>query len=104
MFRKLCCSLVALLFVAVSVMAAEYTGTVEKINPKKGEVTIKVKDKSMDFNIPGTAKVLDKDGKALKGKKRLAGISTGSEVTVTTEKKKVKDVKKEIVTEVKIVK
>jgi hypothetical protein len=98
MFRKLCCALVVLCFLAVSVLAAEFTGTVEKINTKNGDITIKVKDKSMDFTIPPVAKVTDKGGKALKGRKRLAGITKGSEVTITTEKKK----DKEVVTEVKV--
>ena len=102
MFRKLCCSVVALTFVVATVMAAEYTGPVEKINAKSGSVTIKVKDKSMSFDIPPVAKVIDKDGKALKGRKRLAGISAGTELTITTTPKKVKDVEKEIITEVKI--
>jgi hypothetical protein len=106
MLRKTLCSLVALLLVATVALAAEYKGTVKKINAKNGDMTLTVKDgdndKDKDFTIPPLAKIVDGDGKELKGKKRLATISSGTSLTVTTEKKKVGDEEKEVITQVKV--
>lgn len=108
MLRKCVCTLVTFLFVATIVAAAEYKGTVKTINTKNGDMTVTIKDgdkdKDMDFTIPPLAKLIDKDGKEAKGKKRLAIISTGTSLTITTEKKKVGDVEKEVITEVKVTK
>jgi hypothetical protein len=92
-----------LLFTVTLLAAAEYTGTVEKIDAKKGNLTIKMKDdKSKDFDITFKAKVFDKDGKESTGKKRLAVITNNASVTVTTDKVKVGDEEKEVVTSVKV--
>ncbi len=103
MLRRIICTLVVLLFTVTLLAAAEYTGTVEKIDAKKGFLTIKMKDdKTKDFDIPFNAKVFDKEGKESTGKKRLAIFTKETSVTVTTDKKKVGDEEKEIVTSVKI--
>ena len=101
--RRFFCTLLMLLFTVTLLAAAEYTGTVEKIDAKKGNLTIKMKDdKTKDFDITFKAKVFDKDGKESTGKKRLAVLTTNASVTVTTDKVKVGDEEKEVVTSVKV--
>jgi hypothetical protein len=106
MVRRITFVLVALVFTVASVMAADYTGKVKTIDGKKGSVTITYKDGdkevSKDFDIPPVATVLKSDGTESKGKKRLAVISKDTSITVTTEKKKVGDEEKEVVTKVKV--
>jgi hypothetical protein len=102
MVRQTTCALLAFLFTAAFLVAADYTGTVEKIDGKKGALTIKTKDdKTKDFDITFKAKIFDKDGKESTGKKRLAIITKDATVTVTTEKQKVGD-EKEVVTKVTV--
>ncbi|SRR5579871_5501060 len=96
-------ALLALFCTAALLVAGDYVGTVEKIDTKKGSLTIKTKDdKSKDFDITFKAKVFDKDGKESTGKKRLAIITNNASVTVTTEKQKVGDEEKEVVTKVQV--
>ncbi|MBY0528482.1 MAG: hypothetical protein K2R98_34140 [Gemmataceae bacterium] len=106
MLRRIALALVALVFTFASVMAADYTGKVKTIDAKKGSVTITYKDGdkevSKDFDIPPLASVVGPDGKELKGKKRLATISKDTSITLTTEKKKVGDEEKEVITKVKV--
>jgi len=108
MFRRCLCAVIALLFVATVAWAAEIKCTVKKINAKNGDMTVTIKDgdteKDMDFTIPPTADLLDASGKKLTGKKRLAGISSGASLTITTMKKKVGDVEKDVITQVQITK
>jgi hypothetical protein len=97
------CALLALFCVAAFLTAADYVGTVEKIDTKKGSLTIKMKDdKIKDFDITFKAKVFGQDGKESTGKKRLAIITNNASVTVTTEKQKVGDEEKEVVSKVQI--
>jgi hypothetical protein len=93
-------ALLALCVLAVAVSAAEYTGAIDKINAKTGAISIKVGDKVSDFDIPFSAKVYDETGKESTGKKRLGIFKPSDEVVITTEKKKVGDVDKEIVIKV----
>jgi hypothetical protein len=104
--RRVLCSVIALLVLTTVGLAADVKCTVKKINAKNGDMTVTVKDgeteKDMDYTIPPTADLLDAGGKKLTGKKRLAGISTGDSLTITTTKKKVGDVEKDVITQVKI--
>jgi hypothetical protein len=101
--HRLICALLALFFMAAFLVAADYTGTVEKIDAKKGSLTIKMKDdKTKDFDISFRAKIFDKEGKESTGKKRLAVITKEASVTVTTETQKVGGEDKEVVTKVQI--
>lgn len=103
MLSRTMCALLAFLFMAAFLAAAEYTGTVEKIDGKKGSLTIKMKDdKTKDFDVTFKAKIFDKDGKESTGKKRLAIITKDAAVTVTTDKVKVGDEEKEVVTKVQL--
>jgi|SRR5271156_3363277 len=108
MLRRSLCAVLALLFFTTVAWAAEIKCTVKKINAKNGDMTVTVKDgeteKDMDYTIPPTADLLDADGKKLTGKKRLAGISAGTALTITTTKKKVGDTEKDVITSVKITK
>jgi hypothetical protein len=106
MFRRALCASVALLFLATVAWAADIKCTVKKINTKNGDMTVTIKDgdteKDVDYTIPPTADLLDASGKKLTGKKRLAGITTGASLTITTVKKKVGDVEKEVISQVTI--
>src|SRR5262245_27252177 len=106
MLRRSLCAFVALLFVTTAVMAGEIKGKVKSINAKKGDMTVTIKDgdkdKDVDYMIPPLAKVLDADGKESKGKKRLAIINSGASITITTEKKKVGDEEKEVITQIQL--
>ena len=103
MLHRMICALLALFFVTALLMAADYTGTVDKIDAKKGSLTIKMKDdKTKDFDISFRAKIFDKEGKESTGKKRLAVITKEASVTVTTETQKVGGEDKEVVTKVQI--
>lgn len=108
MLRRSLCALVALLFLATAAWAAEVKGTVKKINTKNGDMTVTIKDgdteKDMDFTIPPTADLLDANSKKLTGKKRLANITNGAAITITTAKKKVGDVEKDVITQVQLAK
>lgn len=96
-------ALLALFCLAAFLAAADYVGSVDKIDTKKGSLTIKMKDdKTKDFEITFKAKVFDKDGKESTGKKRLAIINKDASVTVTTEKQKVGDEEKEVVSKVQL--
>lgn len=103
MVRHTLCAVLAFVFTAAILGAADYTGTVEKIDAKKGALTIKMKDdKTKDFDITFKAKVFNKDGKESTGKKRLAVITKDASVTVTTDKQKVGDEEKEVVTKIQV--
>lgn len=103
MQRRMLSVVLAFFCMAALVVAADYTGTVEKIDAKKGALTIKTKDdKTKDFDISFRAKIFDKEGKESAGKKRLAILTKDASVTVTTETQKVGDVEKEVVTKVQL--
>jgi hypothetical protein len=100
---RILAALLAFLFTTAVLVAADYSGTVEKIDGKKGSLTIKMKDdKTKDFDITFKVKIFDKDGKESTGKKRLAIITKDASVTVTTDKQKVGDEEKEVVTKVQL--
>ena len=104
MFRRSACVLVGLLFLVAAVSAEDYKGKVAKVDAKKGNLTVKMGDKTMDFEILFSSKIFDKEGKESTGKKRLAILTTDADVVVTTEKKKVGDVDKDVVTKVQLAK
>jgi len=98
MVRRLMVALVAVVFFGSCALAEEIKGTIEKINTKSGDLTLKVGDKTQTFVVTYMAKVFDKADKEQTGKKRLAIFAVNAEVTVTTEKKD----DKEVVTKLKL--
>jgi hypothetical protein len=82
--------------------AAEYKGTVKKVDAEKGVLTLSVDGKEMEFAVPATASVKiqvasrnieTKDGLKSPWFKRAAEASgKGYRAEVTTEKKDGKDV------------
>ena len=102
MVRRSVFGLFAFLLFGLVVTAAEYKGTIEKIDTKSGAMTVKVDDKPKSFDITYMAKIYDASGKESTGKKRLAVIAKDASVTVTTETQKVGGEDKEVVTKVQI--
>jgi len=94
MVRRFGVAVLALLILTVGVLGGEFKGKLKYLNIKKGTMTIIVADKDVDFMIPLTAKILDREGKELKG--RLDALKAGEEVIVITDKDGDKDVVKEI--------
>ena len=94
MFQPFGLALVAVLILAVGGFAGEFKGKLKYLNAKKATLTIVVGEKDVDFTVPLTAKVLDSEGKDLKG--RLFDLKGGEELTVVTDKDGDKDVVKEI--------
>lgn len=94
MLHRLGIALVAVLILTVGVLAGEFKGKLKYLNAKKGTMTIIVGEKDVDFMVPLTAKVLDREGKELKG--RLYDLKAGEELTVLTDKDGDKEVVKEI--------
>jgi len=92
MNRRIVGVLAVVLFAVVAVSAADYKGTVEKIDTKSGSVSVKVDGKVQSFAITFTAKVFDSGGKESTGRKRLEIFKAGDDVVITTEKKGDKDV------------
>lgn len=103
--RRLVCSLVAMFFLVGIVAAAEIKGKIDKIDaPKKKDATLvlKVDDKTQTFVLTYRAKIFDANGKESTGKKRLAILKPGDEVTVTIDKVKVGSEEKDMVTKVQL--
>jgi hypothetical protein len=94
MLQRFGIALVAVLILAVGVLAEDFKGKLKYLNVKKATMTIIVGEKDVEFTIPLTAKVVDKEGKELKG--RLYDLKAGEELIVHTEKDGDKDVVKEI--------
>jgi hypothetical protein len=94
MVQRFGIALVAVLILAIGVLAGEFKGKLKYLNVKKATMTIIVGEKDVDFTVPLTAKVLDKEGKELRG--RLYDLKAGEELIVVTDKDGDKDVVKEI--------
>jgi hypothetical protein len=94
MFHRVLSALLALVLLAAGVLAGEFKGKLKYLNAKKATMTIIVADKDVEFMVPLTAKVVDKEGKEVKG--RLYDLRAGEEVTVVTDKDGDRDVVKEI--------
>jgi hypothetical protein len=94
MLQRCGLALVAVLVLAVGLPAEEFKGKLKYLNAKKATMTIVVGKKDVEFNIPLTAKVVDSEGKDLKG--RLLDLKGGEDLVVVTDKDGDKDVVKEI--------
>jgi hypothetical protein len=94
MIHRFAIALVAVLILAVGVMAGEFKGKLKYLNVKKATITIVVAENDVEFMVPLTARIIDREGKELKG--RLYDLKAGEELTVVTDKDGDKDVVKEI--------
>jgi hypothetical protein len=94
MVRRFGVAVLAVLILTVGVLAGEFKGKLKYLNIKKGTMTIIVGEKDVEFMIPLTAKVVDQEGKDVRG--RLDALRGGEELTIVTEKDGDKDVVKEI--------
>ena len=103
MLRTIACGVFALLIGTGGVLAAEVKGKVKKVDADKNTVTVTADDKDTSYDVAKDAKVVKVVGKGKKATTEavtegLKGVTTGSEVTLTTSKKD----DKEVVTNVKI--
>lgn len=102
MFRHSIPALAVLFLFGIVLSAAEYKGTIEKIDGKKGTMSVKVGDKVQNFEITYMAKIYDTTGKESTGKKRLAILKPSDDIVITTEVKKIGDADKEVITKVEL--
>ena len=96
MYRKLFCSLIALLLFVGGVSADVLKGKVKSVDEKKITVTIDEKDKTFDVSKDVKVVSVGKKAKLTDVPGGIAAVKAGDEVTLTTEKKG----EKETVTEI----
>ena len=103
MMRSFVCGLFVLAISGGSLLADTVKGKVKGVDADKNTITVTADDKEKNYDVAKDAKVVKVIGKGKKATTEtvtagLKGVSTGSEVTLTTEKKE----SKEVVTHVKI--
>jgi hypothetical protein len=84
------CAVFGLLVVTGLAVAAEYKGSVTKVDADKGVITVKVDDKEMEIQTDKDTKFLNAKDKDLKA--GLKGLKAKANVIVTTDKKDGKEV------------
>jgi hypothetical protein len=92
MLRLLPVAIIALLFTAVDLRAAEIKGKIKSVDAEKGTITLIVEDREQDFIVPPAARITILDAVAMREAKDglkdpLFKMARGMLATVTTEKK-----------------
>ena len=103
MLRSIVCGIFVLLVGAGGVFVGEAKGKLKSVDADKSTLTVTANDKVTSYDVSKDAKVIKVMGRGKKAtletvKDGLKGVTSGSEVILTTEKKDDKDV----VTQVKI--